>query len=165
MTTLITGGGSATGTALAKLLKDAGRDVLFASRSSNRIPGGFDHVKFDWADPSTFSAPFDSGRDIHFVYLLLAGVMDPLAAAKPFIDLAVEKGVTRFVLLSAAGFWTEKGPQAMAVGQVHTYLDERGLDYVALRPTVFSGIPTRSISRFRGVTTDAGCRELLKRGH
>ncbi|TEB27530.1 NAD(P)-binding protein [Coprinellus micaceus] len=138
MTTLITGGGSATGVALAKLLKAAGHDVLFASRSGQRIPEGFAHVKLDWSDPATFGALFSTGRDIQYVYLLLAGVWDPLPQVKPFIDLAVEKGVKRIVLLSASGKETERGPASIGLGQVHTYLHDKGVDYVALRPTWFS---------------------------
>jgi uncharacterized protein YbjT (DUF2867 family) len=139
MTTLITGGGSATGVALVKLLKAAGHDVLFASRSGQRIPEGFAHVKLDWADPTTFGALFSTGRDIQYIYLLLAGVWDPLPQVKPFIDLAVEKGVKRIVLLSASGKETERGPASIGLGQVHTYLHDKGVDYVALRPTWFSG--------------------------
>lgn len=146
MTTLITGGGSATGTALAKLLRAAKRDVLFASRSGNRIPEGYDHIKFDWADSSTFENPFASGRDIQYVYLLLAGSgWDPVPVVKPFIDFAAEKGVKRFVVLSASGQETEKGPESMSLGKVHTYLDQKGVDYVALRPTWFSGQPCQTL--------------------
>ncbi|KAF5313578.1 hypothetical protein D9611_010159 [Ephemerocybe angulata] len=137
MTTLITGGASQTGVALAKLLQASGHPVLFASRSG-RVPEGFDSVKFDFTDPSTFEAPFSaSGHKIEYVYLLLP-LLDPLREAKPFIDLAVTKGTKRFVLLSASGKFTEKGPGSHGTGQVHTYLDEQGLDYVALRPNWFT---------------------------
>ena len=138
MTTLITGGASATGVALAQLLKAAGKDVLFASRSGQRIPEGFDHVKLDWSDPATFDL-FSTGRDIQYVYLLVAGVWDPLPQVKPFIDLALEKGVKRIVFLSASGKKTERGPASIGLGQVRTYLHGQGIDYVALRPTWFSG--------------------------
>ncbi|KAF5329945.1 hypothetical protein D9611_010442 [Ephemerocybe angulata] len=145
MTTLITGGASQTGVALAKLLQASGHPVLFASRSG-RVPEGFESVKFDFTDPSTLEAPFSvSGHKIEYVYLLLP-LLD-LSAAKPFIDLAVTKGTKRFVLLSASGKYKDKGPGSDGTGQVHTYLDEQGLDYVALRPTWF----TENLLRIYGV--------------
>ncbi|KAF6764309.1 NmrA family protein [Ephemerocybe angulata] len=114
MTTLITGGASQTGVALAKLLQASGHPVLFASRSG-RVPEGFDSVKFDFTDPSTLEAPFSvSGHKIEYVYLLLP-LLD-LSAAKPFIDLAVTKGTKRFVLLSASGKYKDKGPGSDGTG-------------------------------------------------
>src|SRR5690606_21755188 len=120
------------------LLHDSGRKVVFASRSGKKIPAGFPSVKFDWSEPSTFAASFE-GQEIENVYLLIPDDWDPLAKVQPFIDLAVSKGVKRFILLSAGGPETEKGPDSKASGRVHTYLDEQGLDYVAVRPTWFTG--------------------------
>ncbi|KAF6755702.1 NmrA family protein [Ephemerocybe angulata] len=141
MTTLITGGGSQTGIALAKLLRESGHPVLFGSRSG-RVPDGYDSVKFDFTDPSTFDGPFAgpfavAGHKVEYVYLLLS-LFDPIPHVKPFIDLAVEKGVKRFVLLSSSSKRADKGPNSIVAGRVHTYLDEQGLDYVALRPTWFT---------------------------
>ncbi|KAF6755706.1 NmrA family protein [Ephemerocybe angulata] len=138
MSTLITGGGSQTGLALAKLLLASGHPVLIASRSG-LVPDGFSSVKFDWSDPSSYEAAFNApGHDsIKYVYLQFVGVYDILPAAKPLIELAVKRGVKRFVLLSASGEGTEKGPNSFGTGAVHTYLDAQGLDYVVLRPTWF----------------------------
>ncbi|KAF5313581.1 hypothetical protein D9611_010154 [Ephemerocybe angulata] len=145
MTTLITGGGSQTGIALAKLLRESGHPVLFGSRSG-RVPDGYDSVKFDFTDPSTFDGPFAvAGHKVEYVYLLLS-LFDPLPHVKPFIDLAVKKGVKRFVLLSSSSKRADKGPNSFVAGRVHTYLDEQGLDYVALRPTWF----TENLSRNYG---------------
>ncbi|KAF6743419.1 NmrA family protein [Ephemerocybe angulata] len=114
MTTLITGGASQTGLALAALLQTEG-------------------IPLDFTDPSTFEAPFSvEGHKINSVYLVFAE-FDPFPFAKPFIDLAVEKGVGRFVILSAGGRRTEKGP-------------DKGLDYVSLRPIWF----TENLSRNYG---------------
>ncbi|TEB26079.1 NAD(P)-binding protein [Coprinellus micaceus] len=146
MATLITGGGSQIGLRLAQLLGEFGKPVIFASRSGSRIPEGAPHVKFDWDDPSTFEAPFSLGQKIDYVYILGPSDYDPLPKAKPFIDLAVAKGVKRFIALSASGDHTEKGPGATEMGRVHTYLHDQGLDYVALRPTWF----TENIARFYG---------------
>ncbi|KAF5313580.1 hypothetical protein D9611_010155 [Ephemerocybe angulata] len=146
MTTLITGGASQTGLALAALLQTEGIPVLFGSRSGRGVPAGIPSVKLDFTDPSTFEAPFSvEGHKINSVYLVFAE-FDPFPFAKPFIDLAVEKGVGRFVILSAGGRRTEKGPDSIGMGKVHTYLDEKGLDYVSLRPIWF----TENLSRNYG---------------
>ncbi|KAF5334320.1 hypothetical protein D9611_014164 [Ephemerocybe angulata] len=138
MSTFITGGASQTGSVLASLLRASDHPVLFGSRSGN-VPDGFDSVKFDWNDPSTFEAAFSApNHEIQNVYLIFVGIWDPLPIAQPFIDLAVKKGVKRFVLLSASNPKTEKGPSSIGIGRVHTYLDDQGLDYVALRATWFT---------------------------
>ena len=59
---------------------------------------------------------------------------------KPFIDLAVNKGVKRLVLLSGATL--QKGDLAM--GKVHEYLvseemKAKGVEAVILRPSYFLG--------------------------
>ncbi|TEB27519.1 ergot alkaloid A [Coprinellus micaceus] len=139
MSTLILGGGSRVGLRLAELLREAGKPVIFGSRSGARIPAGSPSVKFDWDDPATFDAAFALGQNIEYVYLLgPSRSPDPLIKVKPFIDLAVSKGVKRFIVLSAGGLFTEKGPDSRGMGKVHTYLDDQGLDYVVLRPTWFS---------------------------
>ncbi|TEB20036.1 ergot alkaloid A [Coprinellus micaceus] len=138
MATLITGGGSQIGLRLFELLGEAGKPVIFASRSGSRLPAGVPSVKFDWEDPTTFEAPFALGQQIDYVYILAPNTSDPLTPVKPFIDLAVAKGVKRFVLLSGAGAEADVGPKAQHVGKVQTYLHDKGLDYVALRPTWFT---------------------------
>ena len=138
MTTLITGGASQTGLALARRLVASSHPVLFGVRTKP-IPASLGpSVKFDWNDPSTFSNPFDASNDIKSVYLLppVADV-DPLLRMQPFIDLAVEKGVKKFVLLSSTIAF--KGPDAHEAGRVHNYLESIGVDYVALQPTWYIG--------------------------
>ena len=141
MSTLILDGGSQVGLRLAGLLREAGKPVIFGSRSGARLPAGSPSVKFDWDDPATFEMAFTLGQNIDYVYLIgPSRAPDPLVKVKPFIDLAVTKGVKRFIVLSAAGSFTEKGPDSTSTGRVHTYLDDQGLDYVVLRPTWFSGV-------------------------
>ncbi|RXW19930.1 hypothetical protein EST38_g5932 [Candolleomyces aberdarensis] len=134
MSTLLTGGTSQVGLALAKRLKDAGSDVIFATRSPSKVPSGYKHVLLDWSDPSTLENPFNTTDRIDNVYILPPpGTSNSLEVTKPLIDLAIEKGVKRFVLLSAT--IVEKG--GLGVGKVHEYLDSKSVDYFVLRPTWF----------------------------
>ncbi|TFK24516.1 ergot alkaloid A [Coprinopsis marcescibilis] len=137
MTTLITGGASKIGSRLAVLLKNAGGNVMFGSRSG-RVPDGFKSVKLDWDDSSTFSNPFDDasirGTMIENAYLMGPDIPHPQSMI-PFIELAVEKGVKRFVYLSAT--IADKDNDAGGLGKIHNYLEKKGLDYVVLRPTWF----------------------------
>lgn len=140
MATLILGGGSQIGLRLAELLQESGKPVIFGSRSGSRIPADTPSVKFDWEDATTFETPFAQGQKIDYVYILGPSDYDPLVKSKPFIDLAVSKGVKRFIILSASGDHTDRGPDAKEMGRVHTYVHDQGLDYVALRPTWFTGM-------------------------
>ncbi|KAJ2915389.1 hypothetical protein MD484_g5024, partial [Candolleomyces efflorescens] len=141
MTTFITGGASQIGVGLAHLLRQADRSVLFGSRAG-RGTDGFTWVPFDWNDPSTYENAFkrEDIKPVESVYVLPPVGIDPLPQVTPFIDLAIEKGVKRFVLISASDA-VKGGPE---MGAVHGYLEKvvlekRGLvDYVALRPTWFT---------------------------
>ncbi|KDR71663.1 hypothetical protein GALMADRAFT_254040 [Galerina marginata CBS 339.88] len=132
MTTLITGGTGKTGGKLAQLLHDAKHDVLIATRSGV-APAPFKAVKFDWFDERTFENPFELDANIDKLYLVLPSVIDVLPVVKPFIDLALSKGVKRVVFLSASA--VEKGGPAQ--GKVWEYLVDVGVDYAVLRPTWF----------------------------
>ncbi|KAF9458093.1 hypothetical protein BDZ94DRAFT_1271599 [Collybia nuda] len=131
MTVLIIGGTGKTGLQLAHLLTKARYPVLLTSRSGD-VPEPYRGVKFDWLDSTTFGNPFEV-EGIDRVYLVGPPVLDALPPAKKFIDLAVLKGVKRFVLLSATLF-DRGGP---VLGKVHEYLVELGVDYCVLRPTWF----------------------------
>ncbi|EDR01986.1 uncharacterized protein LACBIDRAFT_310140 [Laccaria bicolor S238N-H82] len=133
MTILITGGTGKTGLKLAHVLNEAGHAVLLTSREGE-VPHPFKGVKLDWLDPSTFTNPFDADPAIDRVYVVgPIGVLDTLPHVKPFIDLALTKGVKRFVVLSGSPV-PKGGPIA---GKVHEYLAEIGVDYAVLRPTWF----------------------------
>ena len=136
MTILITGGTGKTGLKLAHVLNKAGHAVLLTSRKGE-VPHPFKGVKFDWLDPSTFTNPFDVDPAIDRVYVVgPIGVLDTLPHVQPFIDLAVTKGVKRFVVLSGSPVG-KGGPVA---GKVHEYLEKIGVDYAVLRPTWFMGM-------------------------
>ncbi|KAF8157093.1 hypothetical protein B0H34DRAFT_712102 [Crassisporium funariophilum] len=132
MTILITGGTGKTGLALSRLLEKANHPVLIASRKG-AAPAPFKAVTFDWFNPATFENPFQVDANIDRVYLVGPPVVDALTHVKPFIDLAISKGVKRFVLLSA----TISEPGSFGTGFIHQYLLDIGVDYAVLRPTWF----------------------------
>jgi len=135
MTTLITGGTGNTGSRLARLLDAAGYPILVASRSvSQRSP--FNSVLLDWFNPETFENPFDADPNIDRVYLVVPVVLNSLPIFKPFIDLAIQKGVKRFVLLTSV----HCDPGTPGLGEVHQYLIDTGVDYTVLRPSWFTGM-------------------------
>ncbi|KAJ3498279.1 hypothetical protein NLJ89_g10237 [Agrocybe chaxingu] len=117
MTILVTGGTGKTGFKLAKLLHAANQSVLITSRKGV-APEPFKAVTFDWNDASTFENPFKATR----------------TSTRPFIDLAISKGVKRFVLLSASQL--QKG--GVFIGKIHEYIASLGVEYTVLRPTWFT---------------------------
>lgn len=133
MTTLIIGGTGNTGLALAKLLHSAERPVLVTSRSG-KAPEPFKAVAFDWTKPSTFENPFEADPSIEKVYFIPPSSDETLAIVKPFLDLAVSKGVKKFVLLATAV--TLPGGNAFS-GDILQYFIDSTLDYTVLRPTWF----------------------------
>ena len=134
MTILVTGGTGKTGLVLSRLLEEANQSFLIASRSGT-APSPYKAVKFDWFDNETFENPFKADSNIDRIYLVVPYVFDQLTVVKPFIDLAISKGVKRFVLLSASQ--SEIGSPTM--GKVHEYLLDTKVDYAVLRPTWFMG--------------------------
>ncbi|KAK0457557.1 uncharacterized protein EV420DRAFT_1549020 [Desarmillaria tabescens] len=133
MTILLTGGTGQTGNRIARLLHDANHRVLVTSRKGV-APAPFKGVKFDWYDPSTFEGVFATDPSIDRVYLVSPpGIVDVFSSMKPFIDLAVQKGVKRFVLLGVS--MVESGQQAW--GKVHEYLSSLKVDYAVIRPSWF----------------------------
>ncbi|KAF9009631.1 NADH(P)-binding-domain-containing protein [Cyathus striatus] len=133
MTVLILGGTGSTGLKLAHLLRNANIPVLITSRSGV-APDGFPAVRFDWSDSTTFSAPFQTEHQIDKIYFIGPRVQDMISAVKPFVDLAIEKGVKQWVLVG--GTSAQKGGHGM--GGVYGYLDDKGVDHAILRPTWFS---------------------------
>lgn len=130
----ITGATGKTGGKLSQLLQAANHDILVASRTGQAPP--FKAAKFDWFDESTFENPFTTDVNIDKVYLVVPGLLDVLPVVQPFIDLAISKGVKRFVMCGANAV-DKDGP---AWGQVHKYLIDLGVDYTVLRPDRFDGM-------------------------
>ncbi|KAG6915543.1 hypothetical protein DXG01_011008 [Tephrocybe rancida] len=122
-----------TGFPTASRLHNAGHSVLLACRSG-KVPPPFRGVAFNWFEPTTFENPFKSDSNIDRVYLICPDDFeDTLGVVKPFIELAISKGVKRFVLLSS----TVMDRGAPHAGKVHEYLEDRGVDWAAIRPTWF----------------------------
>ena len=111
--------------------------MIIGSRSG-RVPQGFQSVKLDWADVSTFENPFKiPGVTISSVYLLSPpGAVDVSGGINQFVDIAVSHGVKRFVLMSGSSIEKEMD---FPHSKVWKHLDEKKLDYFVLRPTWFMG--------------------------
>jgi len=135
MTTLITGGTGKVGSSLANLLHDSHHQVLIASRTGNlkHTESKFKFVTFDFLKHETFENPFTKDPDIDRVFLVVPDIIDTIPHYKPFIDLAISKGVKRFVLLTS----TQPKPGDPGQGVVHQYLLDTGVNYAVLRPTWF----------------------------
>ncbi|KAJ7616979.1 hypothetical protein DFH06DRAFT_907057, partial [Mycena polygramma] len=135
---LLIGATGKSGTPLAKRLLDANVPAVLTRRTfvwSGVVPAPYKGARFDWLDSSTYQIPFDADGNIDRVYLIAPPVLDTFPPMKVFINFAIEKGVKRFVLMSAA--MLEAGDPAM--GKVHEYLRSRNVEYCALRPSWFSG--------------------------
>ncbi len=137
MTILLTGGTGQIATRIARLLKEANQPVLLTSHKGV-VPESFKDVKFDWYDPSTFENVFTADPNIGRVYLVApratSKVFPPM---KAFIDLAVQKGVKRFVVLTTA---TMTDDYSLMGPKVHEYLLSLNVDYAVLRPSWFFGV-------------------------
>lgn len=124
---LVTGGGGKTARRVSAQLAERGIEHRVASRSATG-PGS---VGFDWSLPQTHDAALDG---VTAVYLEAPpGAVDPLSVMLPFLQRALDKGVTRFVLLSASSL-EENGPM---MGAVHGWLHLNMPSWIVLRPTWF----------------------------
>ncbi|MGI0119951.1 ergot alkaloid biosynthesis protein [Zooshikella sp. RANM57] len=129
-TVLITGGTGKTGRSIASKLSTANVNVRVASRSGGSVVN-CESTRFDWKIPSTFDSAL---KDVSAIYLVApTNVTEQLTAMQPLIDCAIEKGVSRFVLLSASS--VPKGGPMM--GEVHAYLEKSVDEWAVLRPTWF----------------------------
>lgn len=126
-TILITGGSGKTGRRIATQLAARGIEHRVASRSAS----GLGTVHFDWSLPQTYD---DALAGAGAIYLVApTGVVEPLPVMQPFLERALGKGVTRFVLLSASSL-EENGP---VMGSVHGWLRRNVVSWIVLRPSWF----------------------------
>ncbi|KAJ6544382.1 hypothetical protein B0H19DRAFT_957082 [Mycena capillaripes] len=132
MTVLLIGATGKSGTPLTQRFREANIPVILTTQSGN-VPAPFKGVRFDWLDASTYEIPFAADASIDRIYLIAPPVFDMFPPMKAFIDFAIQKGVKRFVLMSAA--MIAAGDPIM--GKAHEYLHSREVEYCALRPTWF----------------------------
>src|SRR5262249_8728466 len=119
---LVTGGTGKTGRRLVSRLGEAGVSCRTAVRGVSSNP-------FDWTQPSTWARTLEG---VTAAYLVApAGDGDPAAMMIRFAEFAIERGVSRFVLLSAS-LLPDGGP---AMGQVHKWLRQNAAEWTALRPS------------------------------
>ncbi|KAJ4382630.1 hypothetical protein N0V86_001852 [Didymella sp. IMI 355093] len=131
MAILLTGGSGKTSTRLASLLHTHNVDFLLASRNPSSSITPDNYVKFDWTDSSTWPTAFRT--PIRAVYMMEPQAAQPWIPMISFLDFAISKGATRFVL--CAGTTAERGKDGM--GRVWDAFVERGVEFCVLRPSWF----------------------------
>ncbi|KAI9704652.1 MAG: hypothetical protein M1820_005400 [Bogoriella megaspora] len=134
MSILITGGTGKIGMPLAQMLQNAKIPFLLTSRKGlSGAPVGMQAVKFDWSDASTFDNAFNQAKIIA-VFLVAPWSSSPAEMMNPFIDVAVQHGVKRFVMM--AGTTVDKGGHY--VGTVWQHLSDLKTETCVLRPSWFN---------------------------
>jgi uncharacterized protein YbjT (DUF2867 family) len=128
---LVTGATGNTGRHIVSRLTELGFTVRTAARGDRPTDSATEHVRFDWADPSTHE---EALAGVDRMYLIApAAVADPSTLMLPFIERAVERGVRRVVLLSSSAV-PEGAP---GLGTVHRALRERVPEWTVLQPSWF----------------------------
>ena len=94
-TTLVVGGTGKTGRRVAARLAARGRPVRVGSRSGQ--------PPFDWEDRATWAPALRDVRAAYVTYYPDLAVPGAADAVRAFVELAVESGVRRLVLLSGRG--------------------------------------------------------------
>ena len=127
---LVTGGTGKTGSRLVARL----RQEVWAARAASRsgaAPAEGEGARFDWYDPGGHEAAL---AGVDRVYLIAPiGSNTPVEVMEPFIELAIARGVRRFVLQSSS-LIEEGGP---ATGAVHALLRRRAPEWAVLQPSWF----------------------------
>lgn len=126
MSILITGSTGKTGRFIVNLLGN--RSVITVSRQ----PGC--SARFDWEDRATYILPFDAAQDIVAVHLIIPAHIPPQDVCE-LIDLAISKGVKRFVLMSGS----LDIPGDPIQGPIRAHLRESDVPFCVLRPSRFFG--------------------------
>ncbi|KAJ7032273.1 hypothetical protein C8F04DRAFT_1396712 [Mycena alexandri] len=88
--------------------------------------------RFDWEDRATYILPFEAAQDIVSVHLIIPTHIPPKHVCE-FVDLAVSKGVKRFVLMSGS----LDLPGDPIQGPIWTHLRDSGVPFCILRPSRF----------------------------
>ncbi|WP_223637687.1 NmrA family NAD(P)-binding protein [Corallococcus sp. EGB] len=128
---LVIGAAGNTGRSITQGLTAEGFTVRTATREPRPPVAAAEHVRFDWADPSTHGAALE-GVDRMYA-LAPALVDDPSTLMLPVLEQGLAGGVRRVVLLSAS-IVPEEGP---GLGQVHHFLRTRAPEWSVLQPSWF----------------------------
>lgn len=134
-TVLLLGGTGKVSSRIAPLLSLNGYSVLLASRSGNapNLPNCHG-INFDWFDASSYINPFNVDSTISAIFIVAPPIVDQVPLTNTFINLAITKGVKRFVLLSGSVFAVGDGPM---MGAVSKHLISLDVEYAVLRPSWF----------------------------
>jgi ergot alkaloid biosynthesis protein len=125
---LVTGGTGKTGSRLVRELRECGVPHRVASRRTVAAEGA---TPFDWTRPESWDRALEGVASVYLVAPATAG--DPAQTMIDFLRLAIARGASRFVLLSAS-LLPAGGP---AMGKVHGWLRENAQEWTALRPSWF----------------------------
>ena len=120
--TLVVGGTGKTGRRVADRLIARGRAVRIGSRSAS--------PPFDWEDESTWAPAVQEVTSAYVTYypdLAFAGAADRIAK---FVDVAVDSGVTRLVLLA--------GRNEPAAERCERLVQASGVEWTIVRSSIFS---------------------------
>ncbi|KAH9894536.1 hypothetical protein F4778DRAFT_279044 [Xylariomycetidae sp. FL2044] len=137
-TVFLTGGTGKIASRLAAQLHSAGILAVAGSRSGKSPHPGVSGVKFDWMDQRTWVPALTSCQTpVSSIFIVAPLITDPAPIVHEFVNLAVERGISRFVLLGATAI-EEGGP---LTGQINKHLKELGeagkIGWAVLRATWF----------------------------
>jgi uncharacterized protein YbjT (DUF2867 family) len=144
---LVIGGRSKAGSALLELLSARGEQVRALVRERERtdaLPGGAEAVVGDLASPESLQRAMSG---VENVFLLSSAHRDAVQWHRNAIDAARDAGVRLLVRSSILGADRDSPAEFVSA---HTesdrYLEQSGLDYVILRPNMFSqNIPESTV--------------------
>ncbi|MBO0681281.1 ergot alkaloid biosynthesis protein [Mycolicibacterium sp. S2-37] len=123
---LVTGATGHTGSAVSRLLREAGAEVRTASRDPGRAA-----VRFDWTDRGTYA---DALAGVERMYLVApVGVAEPAPVVRPFLEMGLARGLRRVALLSSSA--TE--PADHGLGALYRLVTDTVPEPVVLRPSWF----------------------------
>jgi uncharacterized protein YbjT (DUF2867 family) len=120
--TLVAGGTGKTGRRVAERLRALGVPTRIGSRSAD--------LPFDWNDQATWAPALNGVSSVYIVYYPDLAVPGAAETIQAFVDLAVERGVRKLVLLSGRG--EEEAQRCEEIVQ------NAGVDWTVLRATWFS---------------------------
>lgn len=130
-TVLVLGATGSTGSAVVDGLRGHHELAVRTATRAAVAPTDFEHVRFDWSDPTTHSAALDG---VERIYLVAAvGVADPIRVVGPVLERARNSGVRRVVLLSSSA--VETGDPGL--GEVAAAVRDTVPEWEILRPSWF----------------------------